>query len=108
MDFKEVAQVNQISPGTMQSFKVGDRQILIANLDGKFYALNNICPHAGGDLSKGKLEGKTVTCPNHGSKFDVTTGICTSGPKIGFFKLKAKDASAHELKLEGNSIKIAI
>lgn len=89
MVFKEVAQLNQISPGTMKSFMVGDKQILIANCDGKFYAINNICPHAGGDLSKGKMDGKIITCPNHGSKFDVTTGICTSGTQNRFYQIKS-------------------
>jgi len=108
MSFIEVAQVSQVPPGVMKSFPAGDKQLLIANYDGKYYAIDNKCPHAGGNLSDGKLEGKIITCPNHGSKYDVTTGKCILGPKIGFIKLKAKDALGYEIKVDGNSIKVEI
>ena len=108
MSFIEVAQVNEVPSGTMKAYSAGDKQILIANIDGKLYAINNVCTHAGGELSKGKLEGKVVTCPKHSSKFDVTTGKCVSGPKIGFLKFKAKDETVYEVKVEENRIKINI
>jgi len=108
MNFIEVAQVNQVALGAMQSFPARDKQILIANYDGKYYAIDNKCPHEGTNLSDGKLEGKIVTCPHHGSKFDVTTGSCISGPKIGFLRLKAKNALHYEVKVDGNSIKVDI
>ena len=108
MSFIEVAQVNEIPTGTMKSYPVGGKQILVANIDGKLYAINGVCTHAGGDLSKGKLEGKIVTCPRHGSKFDVTTGKSISGPKIGFLRLKTKDETAYEVKVEENRIKINV
>ena len=44
------------------------------NVDGTFYVLDGICPHAGGPLAKGTLQGRVVTCPWHGWQFDVTTG----------------------------------
>ncbi len=108
MSFIEVVQVNEVPTGTMKSYSAGGKQILIANIDGKLYAIGNVCTHAGGDLSKGKLEGKIVTCPRHGSKFDVTTGKCISGPKIGFLRLKTKDETAYEVKVEENRIKINV
>jgi 3-phenylpropionate/trans-cinnamate dioxygenase ferredoxin subunit len=49
-----------------------------------------------------------VTCPKHGSKFDVTTGKCIAGPKIGFFRGKAKDETVFEVKVEDNKIKINV
>jgi len=108
MSFTEVAQVNEVPTGTMKSYSVGGKQILVANIDGKLYAINSVCTHAGGNLSKGKLEGKIVTCPRHGSKFDVTTGKSISGPKIGFLRLKTKDETAYEVKVEENKIKINV
>lgn len=108
MSFIEVAQVNEVPTGTMKSYSVGGKQILTANIDGKLYAIDDVCTHAGGDLSKGKLEGKIVTCPRHGSRFDVTTGKCISGPKLGFLKFKAKDETAYEVKVEENRIKINV
>jgi len=108
MSFVEVAQANEVPTGTMKSYSAGGKQILIANIDGKLYAINGVCTHAGGDLSKGKLEGKIVTCPRHGSKFDVTTGKSISGPKVGFLRLKTKDETAYEVKVEENRIKINV
>jgi 3-phenylpropionate/trans-cinnamate dioxygenase ferredoxin subunit len=78
-NFVEVAQVDEIPAGAMKSFVVEGKQILVINYDGNYYAIGGKCTHMGGDLSKGKLEGKTVTCPKHGAKFDVTTGECVSG-----------------------------
>lgn len=92
----------------MKSFVVGDKQILVANVEGKYYAINNICTHAGGNLSAGKLDGKIVTCPRHGSQFDVTTGICVAGPKIMFIRLKTKSEPAYRVVAEGENIKIDI
>src|SRR3974390_283631 len=108
MSFAEVAQVNDLPAGSMKPYSVGGKQILVCNIDGKFYAIDNTCTHAGGDLSKGKLEGKTITCPRHGAKFDVTSGECVSGPKLGLFKPKGKNSTGYEVKIEGNSIKVNV
>jgi nitrite reductase/ring-hydroxylating ferredoxin subunit len=107
MSYTEVGLISQVPPRTMKSFSVAGKQVCVSNIDGKFYAIDNTCTHAGGDLSKGKLEGKIVTCPNHGAKFDVTTGKCVSGPKIGFLKFKAKDETVFEVKVEGDKIKVS-
>jgi 3-phenylpropionate/trans-cinnamate dioxygenase ferredoxin component len=106
MSLLEIVKVDQLPPGTMRSFPIEGKSILIANIDGNYYAIDNACTHMKGDLSKGKLEGKIVTCPKHGSKFDVTTGECISGPKIAFLKFKTKNEPAYEVKIEGDSVKI--
>ena len=103
-DSSIIAKVEEIPAGQMKGFSAGGKDILIVNYQGKFYAIGKICTHAGGDLSKGKLEGDVVTCPRHGSKFDVTTGECISGPKIGFLKLKAKNEPVFEVKIDGNTV----
>ena len=107
-NFVEVAQVDEIPVGIMKSFVVEGKQILVINYDGNYYAIGGKCTHMGGDLSKGKLEGKTVTCPKHGSKFDVTTGECVSGPKIAFVRLKTKKETTYALKVEDKSIKVSV
>jgi len=61
-------------PGTAREFVAGDHIIALFNVDGQFFALDGICPHQGGPLGKGKLQGCIVTCPWHGFQFDVTTG----------------------------------
>jgi 3-phenylpropionate/trans-cinnamate dioxygenase ferredoxin subunit len=69
-----IAKTNDLSEGTMKKYQVEDTEILVARIEGRYYAAQNKCPHFGGDLSKGKLEGSIVTCPRHGSQFNVTDG----------------------------------
>lgn len=69
-----VAKVADIPPGKMKGAEVGGKKMLIANLDGKFFAMRSVCNHMGGPLEQGKLAGNVVTCPWHGSQWDVTTG----------------------------------
>ena len=74
MSLIEVAKVGEISTGTMKVTLVDGREILIARIDEKYYAADNRCPHMGGKLSQGKLEGAVVTCPRHSSQFDLRDG----------------------------------
>lgn len=66
--------VDDILPGEAKEFTVGGRVIALFNVGGDFYALDGVCPHAGGPLGEGTLSGNVVTCPWHGWQFDVTTG----------------------------------
>ena len=72
--FVPVAKVGELKPGNMKSFQVENRHILLAMLADKYYAADNKCPHLGGDLSLGTLEGPVLTCPRHRSQFDLTDG----------------------------------
>ena len=72
----------------MKKISVQGKEILIANVNGSFYAIGNACTHEWGDLSAGTLEGNFVTCPRHKSKFDVTTGKVVSQPKMILFHPK--------------------
>ncbi len=69
-----VGKMSDVYPGKMIGSQIDGEKILVANVDGKFYAMRSTCKHRGGPLLEGKLEGKVVTCPWHGSKWDVTTG----------------------------------
>jgi len=108
MEFVKVCKKSDIKLGTMNKFEINGKEIVISNLAGKYFAINNKCTHMNGDLSKGKLEGNIVTCPKHGSKFDVTTGKAISGPKIPLLKIKIKDEEKYELKIQGEDILIKL
>ena len=108
MVFIKVATTDEIRPGEMKAFDIEGKDILLAGYEGSYYAINNKCTHMNGDLSKGKLEGKIVICPRHKSRFDITTGKCITGPKIGFLKLKTRDATSYKVRLEGNKIEVKI
>lgn len=74
-----VAKVGDIAPGKFRRIKAGHFDIAVFNIDGKFYAIKDSCPHLGEPLSRGTLEGSLLTCPGHSWKFDVKTGACMKG-----------------------------
>ena len=99
MGFVKLASINDVKPNHMKSIKVNDKQILLANLNGNYYAIGNICTHMGCMLSNGTLQGNAVECSCHASTFDLTTGNVVGGPAI-------KPEPKYELKTENNQILI--
>jgi nitrite reductase/ring-hydroxylating ferredoxin subunit len=104
LGFVKVAETSEVPAGKMKMARLEEKEILIANVNGNYYAVGNRCTHAGGDLSKGSLEGSIATCPKHGAKFDVTTGKVVLGPKILFMHPKINDEPSYEVKVEGKDI----
>ena len=104
MAFVKVAETSEISPGKTKVFKFGEKEILIANINGTFYAVGNLCTHKKGELSKGGLEGNIVICPKHKAKFDVTTGKVISDPKVPLIHPKIEDLPTYALKVENSDI----
>ena len=70
----EVARLDECPPGGALERVAGDRVVALFNVDGMLYALDGVCPHQGGPLGAGTLEGCIVTCPWHVWQFDVTSG----------------------------------
>lgn len=106
MSFVKVAETSEIPPGKMKMVKLEKSEIMIANVNGKYYAIGGKCTHFKGDLSKGTLSGNIVTCPRHGAKFDVTTGKAVAGPK-GSTPPKIKDEPSYKVKVEGKDILVS-
>ena len=73
---------DDVPPGEGREFPVGDRLLAVFRVGNEFYVLDGLCPHAGGPLGAGCLEGTTVTCPWHGWQFDVTDGRHALTPQI--------------------------
>jgi nitrite reductase/ring-hydroxylating ferredoxin subunit len=73
--FTKVASVQDVPPGAVRHVFVHDKPMALCNVEGQFYALNGVCPHMGGPLSSGRLEGCVLACPWHGWTFDVRTGL---------------------------------
>ena len=89
-DFIEVTGFEQIRPGAGSRFLIADKEIAIFNVDGKICAISDTCPHAGGSLGMGKLDGRIVICPVHGMKFDVTNGCFAGTSHFGVASFSAK------------------
>ncbi|HKW56248.1 MAG TPA: Rieske 2Fe-2S domain-containing protein [Candidatus Acidoferrum sp.] len=82
MPFARAAKAAEISPGNIREVQVGGVAIALANVSGKFYAINNSCLHHGGPLGEGELRDSVVTCPWHGWQYDVTTGKVVQNPTV--------------------------
>ena len=87
----------------MKAVKLESKELLVANVNGIYFATGNKCTHANGDLSQGTLEGTIITCPRHNTKFDVTTGK-TVFQKKGFFHPKANDEPVYQVKVEDGNV----
>jgi len=72
--FTEVFRMDELKNAAMKAVNVAGREILLARVGDKYYAVEELCTHMKGNLSQGKLEGTVVTCPLHGSQFDITNG----------------------------------
>ena len=83
MGFVRTVKVDEVPPGTVRELQIEGKAVALANVGGKFYAINNTCLHRGGPLGQGPLEGKTVTCPWHGWQYDVTNGKVVQNPAVG-------------------------
>jgi nitrite reductase/ring-hydroxylating ferredoxin subunit len=91
----------EVEPGEMKQGKVGDKRVLIANLNGTFYAIGDVCMHMGCSLSNGTLNGDNVICPCHGSTYNVKTGSVVRGPTT-------RPEPAFEVKADGGRIYLKV
>ena len=103
--FIEVAKVEELKSGTMKKVFAEGHEILLARVGDKYYATDNQCPHMKGDLSQGKLQGTIVTCPVHGSQFDIIDGEVVRWLKGGLMS-KVSGALKMSRALTGHNVKI--
>jgi nitrite reductase (NADH) small subunit len=83
MPFLRTVKVDEVPPGTAREIQVEGKTVCLANVDGKFYAINNVCLHRGGPLGQGPLQGTKVVCPWHAWEYDVTNGKVVQNPAVG-------------------------
>ena len=96
-DFVKVANINDIRPSNMKAVEVDGEKICVVNVEGKYYAIGNVCTHVGGPLDEGTLEGYELECPWHGSKFDIRTGGPTRPPA-------RRPEPTYQVKVENNNV----
>ncbi len=82
MAFVRVGKESEVPSGTVKVYEVGDRAIAVCNVDGEFFAIDDLCTHDEASLDQGFLEGCEIECPRHGARFDVTTGRATALPAV--------------------------
>lgn len=94
----EICKVSELPPGQVRSGGEGDDRILIANVNGQLYAMRAVCNHEGGPLDEGPLFENEITCPWHGSVWDVKTGKCT------WFSEPLKDEPTYKVIVENETV----
>ena len=93
-----VAKTNEIKPNQIKQVSIDGKDIVVMNIDGNYFAINDTCTHAGGSLSEGKVEGSIITCDWHGAQFD-----CKSG-KLVKFPAKINDLESYNVVIESDTI----
>lgn len=83
MAFVRALKKDELPVGMLRELQIEGKIVALANVDGTFYAIDNICLHRGGPLAEGELMGSSVTCPWHGWQYDVTTGKSLVNPAVG-------------------------
>ncbi len=78
----KAAKKQDVPPGTGVAAECGGKPVALFHVDGRFYATQNNCPHRGGPLAEGELEGTVVTCPWHAWRFDVCSGLNADNPNL--------------------------
>jgi nitrite reductase/ring-hydroxylating ferredoxin subunit len=99
MTFVKVSDA--IKEGEKIGVKANGKEIMVINLDGKYYALGNKCMHRGCKLSGGKIKGNNIECPCHGSVFNIETGKVVNGPA-------EKNEPTFKVKLRGKEIMVDV
>ena len=97
-----VGKTDDIGEGKLTHVQAGGKEVLVANVKGNYYAMGNICTHAGAELHEGELEGKELTCPWHGAKWDVTTG------SLVWFPQKLKPEESFKVSVENDTVYVQV
>ncbi len=107
MPLVKACSKSDIPPGGLKFVNAGGKDLVIANVDGNFYAMENWCTHEQGNLSEGELNKNVLTCPEHGAQFNVTTGQVLGGPDGSPPDTISPDKT-HKVTIQGNDVMIDI
>jgi 3-phenylpropionate/trans-cinnamate dioxygenase ferredoxin subunit len=100
-EFVKVAERKELPPGGKMLAEVDGRPIALFNVDGTYYAIDDVCTHDGGPLAEGELRGAEIQCPRHGARFDVRTGKALCLPAF-------EPVTTHRVELRGDAIYVAL
>jgi 3-phenylpropionate/trans-cinnamate dioxygenase ferredoxin subunit len=113
-EFTEVSKIDELKNGTMKAVSVAGREILLAKVGDNYYAVDGRCPHMKGNLAQGKLEGTVVTCPLHGSQFDISNGRVVRWlrgglmSKVGKALKPSKDLTVYNVRVEDGRVLVEV
>lgn len=97
--FVTVARVGEIPPGGVKVVRLDDVPVAVFNIEGRYFAIEDLCTHDGGPLAEGTLDGDVIECPRHGARFNVKTGDVLSLPATS-------PVPTYTVKVDGDAIKV--
>jgi metal-sulfur cluster biosynthetic enzyme/nitrite reductase/ring-hydroxylating ferredoxin subunit len=100
-EFRRVAKVGDIPDPGKRVFELDERLIVVFHVEGRFYALDDVCTHDDGPLGEGELQGYTIACPRHGAKFDIRDGRALTMPAT-------QPTGSYEVRVEGDDVLIQL
>ena len=100
-EFVTVAKTEDVPPGQARTYEVNGKSIALCNVDGTFYAIDDVCTHDGGPLGEGYLEGDQIECPRHGARFDVKTGRALTLPAV-------MPVKSYPVQVEDGGVKVQV
>ena len=100
-EFVEVVSRDALPPGAKLMIEIGGRSIIVFNVAGSFYAIDDTCTHDGGPLADGDFEGTEIQCPRHGARFDVRTGQALCLPAF-------EPVTTHRVEVRGDDVFVAL
>ncbi len=95
-DWADVTTAEKLSPGASCVVEVDGVMIAVFNLNGEYYAIEDICTHDGGELASGEFAGEEIVCPRHGARFNIKTGEVTAPPAyedVATFPVRVNDGT---------------
>ena len=96
-----VCSVQDLPPGERVFIEIGNEPVVIFNIGGDYYAIDDVCTHDDGPLGEGDLEDHQIVCPRHGARFDIKTGEVLSLPAV-------KGVTSYPLRLVDGMVEIGI
>jgi 3-phenylpropionate/trans-cinnamate dioxygenase ferredoxin subunit len=98
-EFVSVAMVDELQPGERMVIELGRHWVAIFNVDGTYYAIDDVCTHDDGPLAEGDLNECIITCPRHGAEFDIRTGKVLTPPAL-------TDVQSYDVQIQGANIQV--
>lgn len=108
MQYVVVATTSEIADGVMKAVDIEGQELLLARIGDGYYAVARRCTHMAENLCAGTLDGRVVTCPRHGARFDVTTGKAVGKAKLLFLSTTPQDLATYAVRVEGTEIAVGL
>ncbi len=102
MGWITVAKVEELKePGSYKAVEINEERIAVFNVEGRYYAIQDVCTHDGGILTGGEVHGKVITCPRHGAQFDLTTGAVLRMPAV-------EPIQTYPVRVQGDEVQVLL